>query len=148
VLSVTSRACEKFLEEAQSVTSRACEKFLEEAQSATSRACWIITRLFLQLFLVRTLMLAAQAHSPFHPNERNAMTNIRDEVVTAVFSLPIQTLSCCLQTFIQIFEDRVNGKRSEQSVKNAKKKACVLPSRFFKFWPRIWRALLRSGLLI
>ena len=28
VLSVTSRACEKFLEEVQSVTSRACEKLL------------------------------------------------------------------------------------------------------------------------
>ena len=39
MLSVTSRACEKFLEEARSVTSRACWTFSEEVQSVTSRAC-------------------------------------------------------------------------------------------------------------
>jgi len=45
VLRVTSRACEKFLEEVQGVkevqgaTSRACWTFREEVQSVTSRAC-------------------------------------------------------------------------------------------------------------
>ena len=37
--SVTSRACEKFLEEVQSITSRACWTLPEEVQSVTSRAC-------------------------------------------------------------------------------------------------------------
>ena len=39
MLSVTSRACEKFLEGVQSVTSRACWTLPEEVQSVTSRAC-------------------------------------------------------------------------------------------------------------
>ena len=39
MLSVTSRACEKFLEEVQSITSRACWTLPEEVQSVTSRAC-------------------------------------------------------------------------------------------------------------
>ena len=39
MLSATSRACEKFLEEVQSLTSRACWTLPEEVRNVTSRAC-------------------------------------------------------------------------------------------------------------